>query len=665
MIFKQLMVFILCYTLAFPNTGLTAAPSTNPFAFLVTQHREIKTGVGSMDLVTKHGAQLADATLKILADPKNKKFLNTPEGLELRRHQQMLANFLAVKNHLEKCVKDKEGKRKLQERVLQSSFQSITNINDVSVPCLPEATKMSASFLDFNNGVMKAMKNMVRPYFQNQLSKQVITNTAKSLLTFKLKFKPDFMSKGHLTQKELDEVIGEVCLKKIQTVQNLYQSIDVCKKMDPLFLPKLTQTVIDYSKTQKSSEKMTPQKATDSLNESIDRLNKSLSKIKVKKDSGYIFDSADLTDDSIKKDFDQYANQYMSEVSQGAGTLLLTSTIKDEAGGIKSFDSSDTQKNSKTKQFQFVPHKKVSLSDVQVSIREVETKMMNQAKDAINIVNDATKKKGVLISDEDDIADLVKINPFAAGQVLIREPQYAGLMCDSINKINQDDVNDKKRDTYFFVGSAILGGALLLTGVGTMAGSYILSGSFSALSGTVLGYTALAGTANELVALGYQGKRALDNYQEMNRLEGAYLTQNSDSQAINQAKDALIEFKEARLLAGISFVGLGMNVLNAGRLFNILKTSSSKVSPDEIKAASKIMKYISGTTAGKRLKEISLLMGEKAMDKIDYFLLNLTKSGEINRLKFLELLSDSKIVPAKIKTIIEDSLEAIKNCEKI
>ncbi|MBC7428752.1 MAG: hypothetical protein H7336_09095 [Bacteriovorax sp.] len=669
MIQKQIIVTILCLTLTFTASSFAASESS-PLLPILTAHRELISGVGSLEMVTKHGKELVDATFKMMADPQNKKFLNSPDGIELQKHHQMLTNFLAVKNHFEKCIKDKNSKRRLNERILESSFQNMTKHEDAALPCFASNAGLNQSYLDFNNGVMKAMKSMVKPDFQNKLSKQVMTNTAKSLLAFRQKFKLGFMRQGYLTQPDMNEVLNDVCLKKSTQTRGTVFSTDVCSSMDPKFKMKLAQDLIDFSKSQKN-EKFTPEKATASLNSAIDRLNTSLSKITVTKNIGYIYDSADMTKENTKKDFDKYVNQYMSEVSKDAGPLFLTKTIKDEAGSIKRFKSDDTEKNRKAARFQFTKHKKVKLDDVKTSIKEVEEKIMNQAKDTVDMAFIATKVKDKLTSKDDDINDLVKINPFAAGQVALHNPEYAGLICDAINNINKNDVDDANFDRYFTVGTAVLGGALLLTGVGTVAGAYLITGSLTAgvaagtLGGSILGYSAIAGTAMELSNLGHYSKKSYNSYQDMNRLEAAYLTQNADAESVMEAKNALMEFKDARFSAGMALMNVGLNLMTVGSLFNIVKASEAKVSPDQIKAAAKIMKYLSKTATARKLKDIAKVMGDKGMEKIDAFLLALAKVGEKNRVKFLELLNDVKMTPEKIKEIIESALDAAKNCSKI
>jgi hypothetical protein len=667
MLQRQLLIIILCLNLAFPLYAFVAPETPNPLPDLLIQHRDIKSGVGSMEMITNHGKELSDATFKLMNDTKNRIFLNSPEGVELKKHQELLSNYLAIKDHFEKCVKDKDAKRKLQERILQSSFQGMSNLD--ASPCLPPNITAAKSYEEFNNNVMKAMKKMVKPNFQNILSQKVMTNTAKSLLGFRQKFKPDFMNLGNLSSSELNGLINDVCIRKSQTPKAIMVYTDVCQKMNPDFKDELKKELINFSKNQNLTDKVSPNSAVKSLNASIDRLNKTLKNVKVKKDVGYIYDSANLSDENTKNSFNTYVNQYTQEVSQGAGALFLTSTIKERSGSIKRFDTDETSKDKKTSKFQFTPYKKINLDDVNKSIKEAEGKILNQARDTLKMANQATIRKDTIRSDDDDIANLVRINPFAAGQVLLHRPEYAGLMCDSINKINKDDVDDEDLDRYFLIGSAVIGGALVLTGVGAVAGAYLVTGSLTAgvaagtVGGSILGYSALAGSAFELVSLGYNSKRSMDHYKEMDQLESAYLTKNSDAQALTEAKNALVDFKEARLKAGLAFASLGLNLVNVGRVFNIFKMGNSSVT--ELNAATKILKSISNTQVVGRLKEIVRAIGNSGSEKLDIFFLRLAQTGEKGRIKFLELLKDKKLTPDKYKEIIESSLLAAKSCSKL
>lgn len=663
MITRQVLIIILCFNLAFPLDSFAASETINPLANLLLQHRDIKSGVGNVELIQKHGKELADATFKLMSDPKNKDFLNSPDGIELKKHQEHLTNYIALEDQFEKCVKDKNAKRKLQDRILQSSFQGMSKLDDS--PCLPANVAAVKSFEEFNGNVMKAMTKMVKPDFQNLLSLKVMTNTAKSLLNFRYKFNTDF--KG--SDSDLDQVVNDVCVRKSQTPKAQLVMTDICEKMDPGFRDELKKELTASMKNLAPTSKISPARALATINSSINRLNATLDKIEVKKDVGYIYDSANLADHKSREDFDTYVNQYSQEVSTNAGTLLLTSTMKDKAGTIKSFNDADTKKNIKTTQFEFVKHNNVTMADITASIKEAETKMLNAARDTLTIAHQATMKKNTIRADEDDIAELVKINPFAAGQILIKNPEYAGLMCESINKINESDVRSEDIDKYFLYGSAIVGGALVLTGVGAVAGAYMITGSVTAglaagtAAGSILGYSALAGSAVEMVSLGYYGKRAADHYYESNQLEAAYMTKNTDAKAITEAKNELIEFKEARLMAGISLASMGFNLVNVGNLLNVFK--SGTMSARELGAATKILKVVGDTKVAQKLSEIVKALGAAGAEKLDNFLLLLARAGEAGRIKFLELLMNGRLTPEKYKDIIESSLLAAKNCSKV
>lgn len=663
MIHRPFLIFILCFNLAFPLESFAVPAAINPLTEILIQHREIKNGLGSMSLLNKFGKDLADTTLKLINDPKNKAFLNTPDGTELKKHQELLMNYIAIKDHFDKCIKDKKAKRELQDRILQSSFQAMNDLDFNS--CQSKSLNSFKSFEQFNRGLVNNMKKMVIPNFTNILSKKILTNTARSLLAFRQKFNPDFMRSGKLSNLELDKIISDVCIKKQDTRRGTTLMTDVCYKMDPIFKRKLHNELVYFSREKSSKDKISPEKAVAGLNQSIERLNSQLSKIEVKKDVGYIYDSANLSDEAAQTKFNNYINQYTHEVTRDAGTLLLTKTMKDKSGSIKRYDTDDVSKDSKTSKFQFDKHNKIDLDDVKKSIIEAEGKIMSQARDTLNIAYRTTMKNDIQKAD-DDIAEMVKINPFAAGQVLIHQPEYSGIVCDSINKINQEDDKDENYDKYFMIGSAVIGGALILTGVGAVAGAYLMTGSVSAgiaagtLGGSILGYSALAGTAVELVGLGYNTKRANDHYQEMNQLEAAFLTKNTDAKSIIEARDALVSFKEARLMAALSLAGVGLNLVNVGAVLNIFKSGTA--TPTELNAVAKILHTIGDTKVALKLKEIIKYMGSSGAAKMDTFLLHLAKASEKNRIKFLELLKNGKLTPEKFKNIIESSLEAARKC---
>lgn len=638
---------------------LLADENKSEMQILLDQHIEMKAGMGSMDLVHKKGQDLLDFTFKYLAKPENQKNATGPELAELRNHQKLLGNYISVKKSFEKCLKNKNQNEQLSGQILKSAYQNLMNTAESS-PCVSTISNFK-NFDEFNHQIVKVMKEQTRPLFQDELSKQIMINTAKSLLGFKYKFDQSFMTNGVLNQNDLTQIIESVCHQKSRNARNTQSSIfDACQSFGGGFQKKLESNIIAQANHLKTYEKrFTPLSATQSLNESIDRINGSLNSIEFKNDKGFIYDSPQLNNDKSQVAFENYLHSYMGEIQKDAGVLLLTKAMKDKAGGLKNYNSSDTEKDKKNSQFKFTPHLKVKSEDVKDSIKEAETKILDQARSIQNTI----KLKKTDSSFKERVKDLARLNPFAAGQVLIRNPEYAGIMCDAMNEIMSDDETHKKMDEAFVFGSAIIGGALLLTVVGTAAGAYLLSGSVAAglalgtTGGSIIAYSTLAAGATELVSLGYYGKKSFESFNSSNKLESAYLTNNSNSEAIIEARDSLLEYKEARFSALLSLGSIGLLSLSGGSFFNLFKSSKNNISPQVVREASKMMMALKDNVVVQRLKEVITALGPGGSEKLNNFFLYLTREGEVARVNFLNQLKDSRFTPEKIKKIIEESLK--------
>ena len=667
MILRFLISVILIFTLSLRPDCVAYAKSADTIdpklQFLIQTHNDMKSSNLSMEQIDKSGEYLINETQKYLNDPKNIKSLKTEAGQQLIKHQSLLMNYMAVKKHLEKCVKDSNSKRNLKERVLSTTFQGIKTQLHLVQPCLPR-NKTIKTFNDFNNQVMKVMKLQSQGDFLDEMNKQVLKNTMKSLVGLKYKFDPNFMANKYLTQSELNALMSEICFK------------NSCSRISGQFRQELAKEAIDHSKSLMATEKrFNSISAAQSLNESIDLLNQKLNQIKIKKDSGIIFDSADLSSPESKAQFDEYVQNYMNVVSKDAGVLLLTKEMRESAGEIKSFSDDDTKKEKRSGQFKFIPHKKINAKNIESAVKEAKQKIMSQAQDTEKvIVKEQMRKSNARYirgdARKEDIDEILKINPVAAGQILTQHPEYAGLVCDSINSLNRKEEKDKEFDHYFMLGSAILGGALLLTGVGTMAGAYLLTGSVTAgiaagtVGGSIMATTITAGAVVETVNGVYYGKRSYDAYIENNKIEQALLSGNTDGVSITEKKEAYLQFKDARTKASIALISAGLSVARLDKFFDFGRMLVGGLKLQNVKVANQIMKYLSESSVAKKLADTAKLMGGKSAEVIDEFLLRLAKVSENLRLKTLELLKDSKLTPDKLKEVFEKSLEAAKKCAK-
>jgi hypothetical protein len=575
----------------------------------------------------------------------------------------LLNNFLAIKKHLDNCIKKDLNKKNLDQRILSASLASMSKNSDLASPCLPRNNSIK-NFVDFNNQIVKALKVRTAADFINDLDKKMLTNSMKSLIGMKYKFDPNFLKSGILTQNELNQLMGQICYK------------NSCAKISAHFPREISSEAIKYANSLNLIEKkMSLDDSVYSLNASIDRLNRKLNQISVNKDAGIIFDSANFSDPKTKSQFDEYVQTYMQEVSKEAGPLFLTKTMREKAGEIKSLNEDDTKKDSKSKQFKFIPHQKIKVEDFKAAYVEAVDKITRGARDVEKIVSKEqarrnSKKHEYNLDQKNDLQELIKINPLAAGQVIVHHPEYTGLLCDSINQINQKISKDEEYDKYFMVGGAIVGGALLLTGVGTMAGAYLITGSLTAgvaagtVGGTILSSTVMAGAVVETATGAYFGKKAYDEYLETNKIEMALLSNNADGYSIIEKKDAYLNFKDARTKASIAFIGAGLSAIRLEKFFDLARMSHSSFNLSEMKAMTKIFDTLKDNQVVAKISDLSKMLGKNASNILDEFFLRLAKASEKSRISLLELLKDSKISSEKLKEIIEKSLANAKNCVK-
>lgn len=659
---KAIHLFVILSLLLRPDTFLYAKEiKDGELDALLNEHKEMLAGQFAADAIDKNGENLINLTFKYLNQPKNIEALKSAKGQDLIRSQKLLSNYLAVKKHLDRCVKKEINKKNLDQRILSASLTAISKNGDLTAPCLPK-NNFIKSFTDFNNQVVKALKVRTSADFIQDLDKKLLINSMKSLIGMKYKFDPTFLKTGTLNQNELNQLMSEICYK------------NSCAKISPQFPREISSEAIKYANSLKATEKkMSIEDSVNSLNATIDRLNRKLNQITVKKDEGIIFDSANFNDPKTKTQFDEYLQTYMQEVSKEAGPLLLTKTMREKAGEIKSLNEDDTKKDSKSKQFKFIPHQKIKSEDFKAAYNEAIGKIARSAKDVEQIIAKENLRKNskrfeYSNDQKKDLAELIKINPLAAGQVIVQHPEYTGLLCDSINQINNQILKDEEFDKYFMVGGAIVGGALLLTGVGTMAGAYLLTGSLTAgvaagtVGGTILSSTVMAGAVVETATGAYYGKKAYDEYLESNKIEMALLSNNADGLSIIEKKEAYLSFKDARTKASIAFIGAGLSAIRLERFFDLARMSKASFNITEMKAMTKIFETLNDNRVVTKIADLAMQLGKNAGNLLDEFFLRLAKVSEKTRISLLELLKDSKISSEKLKEIVEKSLATAKNC---
>lgn len=655
-----------------------------------------------MKLTKDNGDELVAKAKQFIDDPTNKKVLASPAGRRLQEMHSRLSNYFVIDKQFEECMKNKKSSKDLDKRIDKASFENIYISDDISVPCISPAMEFE-SLKKFYKNINAVTQMQNEATFQTKLYEKSMENAAKTLMALRYTYDENFLKDGNTkkqNKKDAENIVNKLC--------DHGQS---CSPQTYKHLNKFSQNEMSIIK--KTNQKVGFTKATTILNKKIDRLNKKIDGISINVEQGiYVpgWDTSDpiYDDKNTQKQFENYKAAYIKEVEDkeeeevedkrvtGVGLLLLTDKIKEESGGLREFkDDKDLIENKKfigNTTFQVKKHKKTDIAKVRLAKQEIETKIKIQATRLNKMDKDkrrkekSAKKSGnqydslnpltvdtvELSADRKiDIARLIKTNPAAVGEILIKNPTYGNIVCDAIIQIENDDVSDKEWDQVFLWGGVAVGVALVGTGVGALAGGYILAGTSAAVTfGTVATASFIAGTAVGVGEGVYYSSRSYDHYQDMIDLEGAYFAGSGDEESIAEKATALKNYKEARFTAGLA---IGFSVVDLGGLraaatlsnksIQLAQRAGKTLSPTQVKVLTTIYKAVADNKVSAKLAQVVKLMGKAGGHKLDKFLTLLADSSQALRKRFLDSLSTGKMTPEKIRKLVDEALEAAeKGC---
>ncbi len=639
---------------------------------------------------------------KFITNPANRDILSSELGDKFLSQQKVLGNYLVAKKKFEDCIKDKESKRFLDQRILESlknsdntnldckeelfHFKTIEDLskhifevfeNDLKYQTDVESNKYGIRKKQSSKKLsIKALRNL-----QEELYTQSLQNSFATYLDLRFKYEQNFSREQVHSKPQM--VINKFCLKSD------------CNEQSKKILRKHLKSFFNEKEQQ---EKISFSEAAKKINKKVEKLNKLLSKVdsQIKTKGGFFklgfWDSSDADfDEEAKLAFDEYIKTYLHEASSGAGLLLVTDHMREKFGGLKS--TSDSDLNEKTKyggdtKFTFKKHRPITSSDVKFSKQEVQAKILDQVSMLTELHNKKNKNEqewlltnkganstlfgpdseNIKKQRENDLKKLIKTNPSAVGQILAKNPAYSKTVCSLINQINTEDISDDKWNKAFMWGGVIVGGALLVTGIGSAVGAGILAGTASGLALSSIATGAFwTATAFGVYEAGRYSKKALDYHNELIRTQNAFLSGSGDHYSMLEARDLLLNFEKERLSA---FVALGFSAVDLGSLSNIAKIGSigakgvkSALSAKEMKSLTSVYKKISNTPKlANLIIQGTQEMGKKSIPKINEFLEKLAAIGDSSRKMILEGLSSSSFTPLKLKKMINNALEVGKAC---
>lgn len=528
---------------------------------------------------------------------------------EIQKNSSTLSNQPGYKKLIDN---QKKAKRLLFLHKSFSQCQSDNNLIERSfnaaqtaelIPCQPSGDQFQ-QIKNWSGDVTKAMERNMKKRLQAQLIDRSLKSNIRSQLIF---------------EKRYANVLKSSPLSSEKLCQKLECSSDQKNSIDQ-YIEKLRREM--STKPSYSKEELKKY-----LNEGVDKLNSSLSKINLKgNERWYWFDKIDLPEKNAQ--YSQYRNQYLEMASDPRGALLMSSNLRDEMGELHLYNRDHDEFITTGKdQFSFRPHEKIKHADIEEAAKEISSKLQEHMLDLSSMTKEPSKPKsrmlqGAFIENsmkdqalQKNLTDLIANSPHALGPILLNSPELSAIACSLIKDIDRQSEQAKNRDELAIIAAAIGGGLLIATGVGAVVGGALLGGSLTA--GLAAGGAALTMSAPAAIALGgaeaaYWTQSSFEKYDEYDLSRKAILSGLSDDQEKIEYQEAFERFKEARTNAVLA-VGLSALDLSAVKAINLLKKAkgTSKVSKEEIDKLSAFYQRSSDPAYSEKLKKLAMKLDNK------------------------------------------------------
>ncbi len=604
---------------------------------------------------------LGNEAHKFISDKQNAKVMSSMAGGELLRRQRKLANYLIIKKKLEEC--GAKSDRDLTARVLDAAGRAEILKIDCSNPF-----KELGALQQFVGNFRQHLDLQAKSDLQTNIFRQALKNSASTYLNLKLQYGTD----------------AEIGLVDTTTVLELCRNRegkDLCDARTRVFLLDYARSYIDGFR--KSKNRLTTFQAAAKINASVSQLNNTLEKVTLAGSEswlgGLIGGSAEITKESRDVFEKTYVSEYLAAASSGPGVLMLTETMKSKIGKLREINEDNRESKSygsRKKTFTFSPHQRVDNADVYAAAKEAEGTLRKQANDLAEM--EGTHQKQVAgdypvwtnphTVRNTDLSRLLRVNPQTVGQVLISNPEYASLICGTIDTIAQRDESDAKWKEAYIWGGAVVVGALLVTGVGSGAGAWLLAGTAKAATvatlSTIGTVSAAAGVTVGLVDGSYYLGRSINAANLQAQLEAAVMSGNSDKRGLQEARQALAEFNETKMHAILS---LGMAPLDIAALVAVVKAGQygaklagqTGVAKDALDGTTEVLKEVSKSPElGRLVQATRSTAGEDVFSFLGY----LGQSSEKVREQIL--LKMKTWSPERFQKAIDDALGKIRSCGK-
>ena len=589
--------------------------------------------------------------------------LSNIEKRKIRYIQRHTDKYLDISKYLAECEQRLEQP---DQRSLISQIQA--GLSSVS-PCDELAEGLLSEYQVENINVL--VDEVSKASFRNRMHLESLKNTGRAILKYQYQFGlASQLSNAELTRLA-EKLCGRQCNEKRK--QGLVQYL---KKTDSQVRTALQQGLL----TQYSAKS-----AVNQINERNQSLEQALENIALEKKK------RDPSQEKIQELYDVYSQKYVALASDTLGSLLLTDTMKKETGTLINLEDIKTvsQRRGAVRGITRPRHRTVvdtykcrrGRSGFRTVRDEPGRNLQNCTKEKsveeklVQAVEEAIKRAHTFnrdMQEENDIQEMIKKNPIAAGQSLIKHPNMVQYVCDEVINIVQTDARNEKLFNYAETALNALDTAsigLLATGVGAVAGGAVKGVSTAARAGSLLlkasvlggmGASAIRAVAGGAGVLAFNEQR-----QEIINSRIAEARTSEDIARIRDIEERLGKSRSHLIDAGLDVLPFG--VLNKLRKTGGLAKLSGK-SPtlnNQLQAEENVIQlndYLTAPANKDVINKLSALSTEFGKDKLETLLAGVSQMSPAIRTQILNKLSKTDISDSSVRELISELEGAVNQC---
>lgn len=414
--------------------------------------------------------------------------LSSAQRDHLERAKSQIENINLIKLSTARCGSDSPSVNKIAASLNGALALELENTN---LGCF-KTISIDESSDSLSEDVFNLTNFLNIDQMQDMIGEEVLIANARASLKHKKMYEREF------DERSIQKILDQTCPAEV----------NICTEQ---FRERLSLELSEFSQNLKDTKYQTPEKTRQELLKLAKGLNESLSEIEVDIDE----EESGLTDvPDYEKTQDALKNYYQfisKEMQNGVGGLLLTESVSDELGSIRSLSKENDEDLEDqnwynpfaTSKYRMELHQTdLDLDEVEEAIIEANQSIENAAAQIHRMLQERTEKKEQARKLVDEavnkdyasqvwsdhiykgklrnLAKLMPLYPRIFAKVMLANPQAAGLICHLL--IDLEKMDD--RDAYIKNSTDVLTYTGALTGIGGLAAMGVKFGLRNSLAFT-------------------------------------------------------------------------------------------------------------------------------------------------------------------------------------